>query len=129
MRIKRADVRSNRSRVHLSTNRWGKARRSRHPGSPANIAAGTLRWAKDGAWYHGFWQYMRVMGVAKVSGGHAQFLALGASLGRAFGALAPGCSFPAGSMIRCRHMCSGCTERKPPAWISRSSTYAGRRLP
>ncbi len=29
---------------------------------------------EDCAWYHGFWQYMRVMGVAKVSGGHAQFL-------------------------------------------------------
>lgn len=29
---------------------------------------------EDCAWYHGFWQYMRALGVAKVSGGHAQFL-------------------------------------------------------
>ncbi len=27
------------------------------------------------AWYHGFWQFMRVMGVAKISGGHVDFLA------------------------------------------------------
>ena len=28
----------------------------------------------DCAWYHGFWQYMRVMNVAKTSGGHVTFL-------------------------------------------------------
>jgi SAM-dependent methyltransferase len=27
------------------------------------------------AWYHGFWLYMRLMGLAKTSGGHADFLA------------------------------------------------------
>lgn len=27
------------------------------------------------AWYHGFWQFMRLMGLAKTSGGHANFLA------------------------------------------------------
>jgi SAM-dependent methyltransferase len=27
------------------------------------------------AWYHGFWQFMRLMGIAKTSGGHVDFLA------------------------------------------------------
>src|SRR5207244_13056440 len=26
------------------------------------------------AWYHGFWQYLRLMGLAKTSGGQATFL-------------------------------------------------------
>ena len=26
------------------------------------------------AWYHGFWQFMRLMGLAKTAGGHADFL-------------------------------------------------------
>ena len=29
---------------------------------------------EDCAWYHGFWQYMRVMNIAKISGGHVDFL-------------------------------------------------------
>ncbi len=33
------------------------------------------------AWYHGFWQFMRLIGVAKTSGGHVDFLA--AALGAA----------------------------------------------
>ena len=29
---------------------------------------------EDCAWYHGFWQYMRAMNIAKTSGGHVDFL-------------------------------------------------------
>src|ERR1700682_5975440 len=29
---------------------------------------------EDCAWYHGFWQYLRLMGLAKTSGGQGAFL-------------------------------------------------------
>jgi SAM-dependent methyltransferase len=35
------------------------------PGSPGHEGC---------AWYHGFWQYMRLLGLAKTSGGHVDFL-------------------------------------------------------
>jgi len=70
---------------------------------------------EDCAWYHGFWQYMRVMKVAKISGGHVDFLV------DALRALAGAGGFP-------RVLVSGSADYSMPAHVLSAYRQGGATL-